>query len=43
LAKLIPEQRAQIDAILATTLKKTEVIAQIRAYFQAAAEGGTPC
>jgi hypothetical protein len=43
LAKLIPEQRAQIDAILATTLKKTEVIAQIRAYFQAAAEGDTPC
>ena len=43
LAKLIPEQRAQIDAILATTLKKKEVIAQIRAYFQAAAEGGTPC
>jgi hypothetical protein len=43
LAKLIPEQRVQIDAILATTLKKKEVIAQIRAYFQAAAEGGAPC
>jgi hypothetical protein len=43
LAKLSSEQRAQIDAILATTLKKKDVIAQVRAYFQAAAEGGTPC
>jgi hypothetical protein len=42
LAKLIPEQRAQIDAILATTLKKKEVIAQIRAYFHAASAGDTP-
>ena len=43
LAKLSPEQRAQIDAILATTLKKKDVIAQVRAYIQAATEGGTPC
>ena len=43
LAKLSSEQRAQIDAILATTLKKKEVIAQVRAYFHAATEGGTPC
>ena len=43
LAKLSPAQRAQIDAILATTLKKTEVMAQIRAHIHAATEGGTPC
>jgi hypothetical protein len=43
LAKLSPAQRAQIDAILASTLKKTEVMAQIRAYVQAATEGGTSC
>jgi hypothetical protein len=42
LAKLSPAQRAQIDAILATTLKKTEVMAQVRAHIQAT-EGGTPC
>ena len=33
LAKLSPEQRAQIDAILATTLKKKDVIAQVRALY----------
>jgi hypothetical protein len=43
LAKLSPTQRAQIDAILATTLKKTEVMAQIRAHIHAATQGGTPC
>jgi hypothetical protein len=43
LAKLSPAQRAQIDAILATTLKKTEVMVQIRAHIHAATEGGTPC
>jgi hypothetical protein len=43
LAKLSPEQRAQIDAILASTLKKTEVMAQVRAHIHAATEGGTPC
>jgi hypothetical protein len=43
LAKLSPAQRAQIDAILATTLKKTEVMAQVRAHIHAATEGGTPC
>jgi hypothetical protein len=43
LAKLSPEQRAQIDAILATTLKKKEVIAQVRAYVQTATGGGTSC
>ena len=43
LAKLSPAQRAQIDAILTTTLKKTEVMAQIRAHIHAATEGGTPC
>jgi hypothetical protein len=43
LAKLSSAQRTQIEAILATTLKKTEVMAQIRAHIHAATEGGTPC
>jgi hypothetical protein len=43
LARLSPAQRAQIDAILATTLKKTEVMAQVRAHIHAAMQGGTPC
>ena len=36
LARLTPEQMADIDAILAKTLKKKEVMAQIKAYFQEA-------
>ena len=40
---LPPEQRAQIDAILATTLKKTEVMARVRAHIHVATEGGTSC
>jgi hypothetical protein len=42
LAKLSSAQRAQIDASLATTLKKTEVMAQVRAHIHAAMPGGTP-
>ena len=41
-AKLASAQRAQIDASLATTLKKTAVMAQVRAHIHAAMQGGTP-
>ena len=33
LAKLTPEQREQVDMILATTLQKQQVLTQVQAYF----------